>query len=77
VRAPDVWTVGYVIDGSPAARAGLAVGDRVDLVEGLPVGQMPRPVYETLVQGRGGIRFRVLTDGAPRDVVVAPVTFVE
>jgi len=74
---PGPWTVDYVIDGSPAARAGLAVGDRVETVAGIPVGEIPRDVVDILVSAGPSVRMRVSGPSGSRDIEIPVVTFVE
>lgn len=77
LRGEDAWTVAYVLDGGPAARAGLRVGDRVDRMEGLPIAQVGT-MYEILVATSDTLRLRVTREGdAAREVAVPVETLVE
>lgn len=76
-RAPDAWTVAYVLDEGPADRAGLRVGDRIDQLEGLPIAQVGA-MYEILVMTSPALRMRVTSEGGTaREVVVPVATLVE
>jgi hypothetical protein len=71
------WTVGYVLDGGPAERAGLRVGDRVEAIDGRPVREVGNAEYEKLLATRASMSLRVVRAGAASDVAVAITTLVE
>lgn len=48
-----------VFDGSPAAHAGIAVGDRITSVDGKPVDGLPGQAVSALLRGRPGTVVRV------------------
>ncbi len=61
-----------VLPGSPAAAAGLARGDSVAAVAGLPVRAWTDVVDRVAPVTSGTVTFRVVRGGVPRDVVVTP-----
>lgn len=68
-------TVAYVLDDSPAARAGLRAGDRVETIEGLPARQMSGELTEILFARSPTIRLGVVpAAGGPRRDLTIPVT---
>jgi hypothetical protein len=73
----DAWTVAYLLDGSPAERAGLRVGDRVTTFDGQAVSEIGRSEYDKMLATRASVSLRVIRDGAAQDVVVEVVTLVE
>jgi membrane-associated protease RseP (regulator of RpoE activity) len=77
LREEGVWAVAYLLDGGPAERAGLRVGDRVAAIDGRPVSDVGRVEYEKMLATRERMTLRVLRDGAARDVVVEIATLVE
>jgi regulator of sigma E protease len=65
--------VGRVMEGSPAARAGLTAGDRIVGVAGRPA-QYWEDILEAVQEQRGGvIRLTVKSDAGERTVAVTPV----
>jgi C-terminal processing protease CtpA/Prc len=66
-----------VIDGSPAALAGLAVGDRIETVAGIPVAEMAGEVFDVLVESGPSIRMRVSGPSDSRELDIPIATFVE
>jgi C-terminal processing protease CtpA/Prc len=77
IRQPDGWVIDYVTDGSPASRAGLAVGDRIMAVAGIPVAEMPEEVFDVLIQSGPSVRLRVYGPCGLRDLEIPVVTFLE
>lgn len=73
LRGPTHWTVGYVLDGTPAADTGIAVGDQVTALDGVAVGEISRARYEQLLAQRDVLRLTVHSGASERDVEV-PVT---
>jgi S1-C subfamily serine protease len=67
----DALLVTAVTTGSPAARAGLLVGDVILALDGHPI-ESPEDLLDLLVGDRVGhdATVRVLRGGAPRDIVV-------
>ena len=67
----DALLVTAVTTGSPAARAGLLVGDVILALDGHPI-ESPEDLLDLLVGNRVGhdATVRVLRGGAPRDIVV-------
>jgi predicted aspartyl protease len=77
IRQPGRWIIDYVLDGSPAALAGLAVGDRVETVAGIPVAEMPGVVFDVLLATGPSVRMRVSGPSGTRELDIPVVTFVE
>jgi hypothetical protein len=71
------WTVGYVLDDSPAALAGIHVGDRIETVDGQPVSNLPAGAWRKLMDTAQSVRLRVLDAGGSRVVDVPVKTYVE
>ena len=67
----DALLVTAVTTGSPAARAGLLVGDVIRALDGHPI-ESPEDLLDLLVGDRVGrdVTVRVLRGGTPRDIVV-------
>jgi regulator of sigma E protease len=68
----ETTTVGYVIDGSPAAHAGFQVGDRVTTVNTKPVSDwdgMIEQVYAGLITG--DVTWSVVRAGTPVQLTMA------
>jgi serine protease DegQ len=67
----DALLVTAVTTGSPAARAGLLVGDVIRALDGHPI-ESPEDLLDLLVGDRVGhdATVRVLRGGTPRDIVV-------
>ena len=70
-RGEDALLVTAVTTGSPAARAGLLVGDVIRALDGHPI-ESPEDLLDLLVGDRVGrdATVRVLRGGTPRDIVV-------
>jgi S1-C subfamily serine protease len=67
----DALLVTAVTAGSPAAGAGLLVGDVIRALDGHPI-ESPEDLLDLLIGDRVGrdATVRVLRGGAPRDIVV-------
>ena len=76
LRDAGSWRVGYVLTGSPAERAGLAVGDRVESVESLPAAEVGYVAFRDLIDRSDAIRMRVAGPEGARDVSVEVATLV-
>ena len=73
VRFADTVKAGQVLKDSPAAKAGIRMGDRVLEIEGKPILSYRIDDLEKLFEdGEEGrkIRFRILRDGREKDVAV-------
>lgn len=68
LRAPDHWQVAYVLDGTPAAAAGIAVGDRVLAVDGVPVAAISHPRWVEIVASRPTVSLRVANEAGERTI---------
>lgn len=64
------WRIFDVIPGTPAAALGLAAGDVVVEVQGIPVQEVDEGAWRILVSGKEDIRVAVLRDGRRRDLVL-------
>ncbi|MDX1660247.1 MAG: M20/M25/M40 family metallo-hydrolase [Gemmatimonadota bacterium] len=66
-------TVDYVVEGSPAARAGIEVGDRIVAVAGRPVADVYayKRVLESMIPGRA-VRFELDRGGRIVETTVRP-----
>jgi hypothetical protein len=73
----DTWTVGYVLDDSPAAQAGIHADDRIETVDGQPVSKLPDGTWAKLMNTSDSVRLRVLDAGGSRLVDVRVATLVE
>jgi regulator of sigma E protease len=64
--------IGEVVPGSAAARAGLAVNDRIEAIDGTPITRFEQ--IQRMVSASGGrtLRLQVLSGGATHDIDVAP-----
>lgn len=77
VQEGGAWVVAYVLPGSGAQRAGLAPGDRVETVEGLPVAQVGDALRQVLFLASDSVRLGVARPDGVREVVVEVATLVE
>ena len=77
IQQPGNWIIDYVIEGSPAALAGLAVGDRIESVAGIPVAELPEVLLEVLAATAPSVRMRVSGPSGSRELGIQVVTFVE
>lgn len=69
--AADAWTVAYVLDGTPAAAAGLREGDRIVAIDGRTVAGMTRADHAEAMASEAATTLRVQRAGeAERDVLV-------
>ncbi|HBL26160.1 MAG TPA: hypothetical protein DD490_04920 [Acidobacteria bacterium] len=78
-RGDDGYRVEDVVHGSPAAAAGLQVGDTVLTVEGKQAKDLPLAEARDLLKGAPGTRVHLQVktgDGAPREVAVVLVEMV-
>ena len=67
----DAWIVAYVLDGTPAAAAGLREGDRIVAIDGRAVAGMTRADHADAMASKAATTLRVQRDGeAERDVLV-------
>jgi predicted aspartyl protease len=77
LRDGDGWTVAYVLGGTPAARAGVRVGDRIDRVAGLAVGELTRAAFGRLIRSLDTLHLEVSGPDGPRTVSVDMATIVK
>jgi len=77
LRGGDTWTVAYVLGGTPAATAGLRVGDRIATVDGLPAAQIGSTLFAVIVAASPSIRLGVVRPDGVRELVVPVATLVE
>jgi regulator of sigma E protease len=63
--------IDQVIEGKPAARAGLKAGDRIVAIDGVPVSSPADAASRTNAKPAAALTFRILRDGAEFD---APLT---
>ena len=65
------FRVRTIIDGSPAAEAGIAAGDVITAIDGRPAGEMKLAEVRQLARVEGSaMRLTVTRDGAPREIVL-------
>jgi regulator of sigma E protease len=62
--------IDQVIEGKPAARAGLKAGDRIVAIDGVPVSSPADAANRTNAKPAAPVSFRVARDGAEFDVVL-------
>jgi C-terminal processing protease CtpA/Prc len=72
LRDGDAFVLQRVVDGSPAARAGLAVGDAIVSVDGKPASRLSFESVRQLFVSRPGktVTLKIRNAGNVRDVVV-------
>ncbi|MDP8971231.1 MAG: S41 family peptidase [Actinomycetota bacterium] len=72
-EAPEGLTVVTVLEGTPAAAAGVMVGERIVAVDGRAVGELPIQVVVERIKGQEGTAVTISLEGGPagrRDVTV-------
>jgi hypothetical protein len=77
LRGGGAWTVAYVLDGSPAASAGLLEGDRIETIDGLPAAKISKTMFGAVVATSPSVRLGVADARGTREVVVEVATLVE
>jgi regulator of sigma E protease len=74
---PQPVVIAELTDGEPAARSGLAIGDRVVAVDGIAVDDYPRFVALIRARAEQPTRLTALRDGQRFDVDLVPKAVVE
>lgn len=69
----DAWTVAYVLDGTPAAAAGMQVGDRIVAIDGRAVAGLTRADHDAAMASKTSTTLRVQRDGAAERDVLVPI----
>lgn len=69
----DSWTVAYVLDGTPAAAAGLRAGDRIVAVDGHAVAGATRADHDEAMASKPATTLRVQRDGEPDRELQVPI----
>jgi len=78
LREDGAWSVRYVLDGSPAAQAGIHVGDCVETIDDRPFSEITLAQRQTMMDTKDALRLRIVgADGTTRDVTLPVVTLVE
>jgi predicted aspartyl protease len=77
LRDGGSWTVAYVLDGTPASRAGLRAGDRVETIDGRLAREIDVSAYVGGRERGDVLHMRVTGENGTRDVDVEVVTLVE
>ncbi|HXI49225.1 MAG TPA: aspartyl protease family protein, partial [Steroidobacteraceae bacterium] len=76
-RKPDQFTVTLILDGSPAARAGLVVGDRITAVDGRPASTMAVSDARSLYLKPPGTRISLTVLNSAGEAKDIPITLQE
>ena len=66
-------TVWYVIDGLPAQRAGLRVGDMVKSLNGQPAAEYDYSTWRSTTERPGQLRMAIERNGRPLEIIVETV----